>query len=169
MASISDSGTVCAAPTAAWAISRANMRRLASVTGAGMVLLALLPGAVPTAELAVDVSNLRSAKGTVRVCLTADPDNFPACIDDANAVTRSIPATTTSIRFDGLPHGSYAVAVIHDENNNHKLDTLAGIPREGFGFSRNPTVTFGPPRFSAARFTIESDADRQQVRMRYLL
>lgn len=169
MASISDSGTACAGPTAAWAISRVNMRRLASVTGAGMVLLALLPGAVSTAELSVDVSNLRSAKGTVRVCLTADPDNFPACIDDANAVTRSIPAAMTNIRFDGLPHGSYAVAVIHDENNNRKLDTFAGIPREGFGFSRNPTVTFGPPRFSAARFTIESDADRQQVRMRYLL
>ncbi|WP_010161621.1 MULTISPECIES: DUF2141 domain-containing protein [unclassified Sphingomonas] len=134
-----------------------------------MVLLATLPGAVPTAELAVDVSNLRSTKGMVRVCLTADPDNFPACIDDANATTRSIPATTTSIRFGGLPHGTYAVAVIHDENNNHKLDTFAGIPREGFGFSRNPTVRFGPPRFAAARFTLQSDADRQQVRMRYLL
>jgi uncharacterized protein (DUF2141 family) len=59
--------------------------------------------------------------------------------------------------------------VIHDENNNHKLDTFAGIPREGFGFSRNPSVTFGPPRFAAARFTLSSDADRQQVRMRYLL
>jgi uncharacterized protein (DUF2141 family) len=75
----------------------------------------------------------------------------------------------TSIHFDGLPHGNYAVAVIHDENNNHKLDTFAGIPREGFGFSRNPSVTFGPPRFAAARFTLSSDADRQQVRMRYLL
>ncbi len=139
------------------------------MSGAGVLLLASLPGAVPTAELSVDVSNLRSAKGMVRVCLTADPDNFPACIDDADAITRSIPATTTSIHFDGLPHGAYAVAVIHDENNNHKLDTFAGIPREGFGFSRNPTVTFGPPRFAAARFTLQSDADRQQVRMRYLL
>ena len=134
-----------------------------------MVALLALPGAVGTSELAVDVSNLRSAKGMVRVCLTADPDNFPACVDDARATTRSIPATMTSIHFDGLPHGNYAVAVIHDENNNHKLDTFAGIPREGFGFSRNPSVTFGPPRFAAARFTLSSDADRQQVRMRYLL
>lgn len=134
-----------------------------------MVALLALPGAVGTSELAVDVSNLRSAKGMVRVCLTADPDNFPACVDDARATTRSIPANMTSIHFDGLPYGNYAVAVIHDENDNHKLDTFAGIPREGFGFSRNPSVTFGPPRFAAARFTLSSDADRQQVRMRYLL
>lgn len=133
------------------------------------MLLTVLPGAVATSDLSVDVSHLRSAKGTVRICLTADPDNFPACVDDANATTRSIPANMTSAHFQGLPHGTYAIAVIHDENNNHKLDTFAGIPREGFGFSRNPAVTFGPPRFAAARFTLESDADRQQVRMRYLL
>jgi len=169
MASTSVSGTASAAPTAASGILRANMRKLASTAVAGAVLLTVLPGAVGTSELAVDVSHMRSAKGMVRVCLTADPDNFPACVDDARATTRSIPATMTSIHFDGLPHGNYAVAVIHDENNNHKLDTFAGIPREGFGFSRNPSVTFGPPRFAAARFTLSSDADRQQVRMRYLL
>lgn len=145
------------------------MRRLASVAGAAAGLLATLPGAVATGELSVDLVNLRSHKGSVRVCLTADPTNFPACIDDAQAVTRSIPATATSLTFDGLARGDYAVAVIHDENNNRKLDTFAGIPREGFGFSRNPAVTFGPPRFAAARFTLTSDADRQQIKMRYLL
>ena len=129
----------------------------------------MLPGAVGTGELSVDVANLRSHKGFVRVCLTADPQNFPACIDDAQAVTRSIPASATNIRFEGLAHGDYAVAVIHDENGNRKLDTFAGIPREGFGFSRNPPVSFGPPRFSAARFTLTGDAETQQVRMRYLL
>lgn len=134
----------------------------------------LLPGATGTTELSVEIADLRSARGVVRVCLTADPSNFPACIDDADAVTRSIPAQSVTggaraVRFDGLPYGNYAVAVIHDENANHKLDTFVGVPREGFGFSRNPPVGFGPPRFAAARFTVKSDAAMQQVRMRYLL
>lgn len=128
-----------------------------------------LIGATPIAQLDVAVDHLRSAKGLIRVCLTADPDNFPGCVDDADAITRSVPAGTRSIRFDGLPFGAYAIAVIHDENSNAKLDTFAGIPREGFGFSRNPAITFGPPRFAAARFTLRSDAETQQVRMRYLL
>lgn len=117
----------------------------------------------------MSVGNVRSAKGLIRVCLTSDPDNFPACVDDVAAVTRSIPADTNALRFDGLPHGNYAVAVIHDENSNAKLDTLMGIPKEGFGFSRNPAIRFGPPRFTAARFAIGSDAEKQQIRMRYIL
>jgi len=128
----------------------------------------LLAGAVPAGRLDVQVANLRSGKGLIRVCLTADPGNFPACVDDADAVTRSVPAGQHLVRFDGLSPGQYAVAVIHDENANHRLDTFAGIPREGFGFSRNPAVSFGPPRFAAARFTVTGDAEMQQVRMRYI-
>ena len=112
---------------------------------------------------------MRSAKGMLRVCLTADPDNFPNCVDDTDAVTRSVPAGEHGVRFEGLPHGGYAVAVIHDENGNAKLDTFAGIPKEGFGFSRNPAIRFGPPRFAAARFALAGDAGKQQIRMRYIL
>jgi uncharacterized protein (DUF2141 family) len=127
-----------------------------------------LMGAMPVARLDVAIDHLRSARGLVRLCLTADPANFPACVDDADALTRSIPATTRSVSFDALPQGVYALAVIHDENANARLDTIAGIPREGFGFSRNPPVGFGAPRFAAARFVLTDDAGRQQVRMRYI-
>ena len=104
----------------------------------------------------------------IRVCVTADPNNFPNCVDDAHAVGRSIPATARSLRFEGLPRGGYAVAVIHDENGNNRLDTLAGIPREGYGFSNDAAVRFGPPKFAAARFDVTGDANRQQIRMRYI-
>jgi uncharacterized protein (DUF2141 family) len=140
-----------------------------------VALAALLPaaalvlGAAPIARLDVAVSQMRSAKGLLRVCLTADPDNFPACVDDADAITRSVPANAHSLRFEGLPHGQYAVAVIHDENSNAKLDTFAGIPREGFGFSRNPPIRFAAPHFAAARFAVTGDANQQQIRMHYIL
>ncbi|OWK29176.1 DUF2141 domain-containing protein [Sphingomonas mucosissima] len=133
------------------------------------VSAATLIGATPVAQLDVDFDQVRSAKGVLRICLTAAPENFPTCVDDHNATRRSIPAGASSLRFEGLPHGNYAVAVIHDENGNKKLDTIAGIPREGFGFSRNPPIRFGPPSFSAARFAINSDAEKQQVRLRYIL
>jgi uncharacterized protein (DUF2141 family) len=129
---------------------------------------AVLLGAAPIGALDVSVTQMRSAKGLLRVCLTADPDNFPGCVDDADAITRTVPASAHAMRFDGLPLGTYAVAVIHDENGNAKLDTLAGIPREGFGFSRNPAIRFGPPRFAAARFAVGGDANQQQIRMRYI-
>ena len=129
----------------------------------------LLPAAAPTATLEIDLVNARSGKGVMRVCLTAEPDNFPNCVDDANSVTRTIPAAAGTVSIAGLPPRDYAVAVIHDENGNARLDTFAGIPREGFGFSRNPAIGFGPPRFAAAQFSLASGAERQQVRLRYLL
>ena len=164
MGFISGSGIGCAARTRGLAISRATGRVLLLGVSA-----ATLIGAAPVARLDVDFDHVRSEKGVLRICLTATPENFPTCVDDHNATRRSIPAGAGAYRFDGLPHGDYAVAVIHDENGNKKLDTVAGIPREGFGFSRNPPIRFGPPRFSAARFTINSDAEKQQVKLRYIL
>jgi uncharacterized protein (DUF2141 family) len=147
------------------AVKHPGVRRL----GLALAAMVLLPGAMPVSDLSLDVAKLRSTRGLIRVCLTADPSNFPKCTDDKRAVTRSVPATRHDIAFDGLPRGDYAIAVIHDENGNGKLDTFAGIPKEGFGFSRNPIITFGPPSFKAARFTVSGDADAQQVKMLYLL
>lgn len=145
---------------------RAGAAALAPI---GLVLSALLlSGAAPVSRLDVAVEHLRSAKGMLRVCLTADPANFPACVDDTDAVTLNVPATSAGFAFPALPHGTYAVAVIHDENGNGRLDTFAGIPREGFGFSRNPAVRFGPPRFAAARFTLTTERSAEHIAMRYI-
>ena len=171
MAFISASGIASAAPTAGSAGSRA------AKAGALLVLGALLPATAPVASpaaslvgsLEIDVAGMRSARGLIRICLTADPKNFPGCVDDKHAVTRSVPASQRIIRFDDLPPGNYAAALIHDENSNAKLDTLLGIPREGFGFSRNPPIGFGPPRFTAAQFALGGVAETQQVTMRYML
>jgi uncharacterized protein (DUF2141 family) len=144
----------------------------ASAISRAVILLplgGLLLGASPIASLELDVTNLRSPKGVLQICLTARPESFPDCKDDPRAVSRSVPASAPRVQFDGLAPGSYAAAIIHDENGNKKLDTLMGIPREGFGFSRNPVVGFGPPKFDAARFAVDGAAKPQQVKMRYLL
>ena len=120
------------------------------------------------ATLDVTLDKLRSTKGIIRVCLTADAANFPRCIDRADAVRLNVPAAAGQFSLPGVPHGRYALAVIHDENGNGRLDTIAGIPREGYGFSRNPVARFGPPRFTAARFSVESDGGVERVRMRYI-
>ncbi|TKD53377.1 DUF2141 domain-containing protein [Sphingomonas baiyangensis] len=126
-------------------------------------------GATPVSQLRIEVEQLRNARGTLRLCLTADPDNFPTCVDDARAISRNVPAGQHRVTYEGLPRGTYALAVIHDENSNQKLDTFAGIPREGFGFSRNPRIGFGPPRFTAARFALDAAQGAESVRMRYML
>ena len=174
MGYISDFGIMSAARTAVSAGLAGDQpigagQRFARRLGAAMMVVAVLPGVTPVSTLDVGIDKLRSNKGELRVCLTADPKNFPGCVDDAHAVTRSVPATLHQIHFEGLAPGDYAVAVIHDANGNNRLDTVLGIPREGFGFSRNPIITFGPPRFAAAEFTVKDGPVNQRITMRYLL
>jgi uncharacterized protein (DUF2141 family) len=56
--------------------------------------------------------------------------------------------------FEDIPPGMYALAVVHDENMNGKLDTKwLGIPTEGYGFSNDAKALLGAPSFSAASFS----------------
>ena len=130
----------------------------------------LLAAASPTQSVEIRIEKLRNLRGVVQICLTGKADTFPDCAKDSRAITRTVPArNAASISFDGLPPGEYALALFHDENGNKKLDTFLGIPREGYGFSRNPAVHFGPPRFQQARFEVSGGIARLSIRMQYLL
>jgi uncharacterized protein (DUF2141 family) len=133
------------------------------------LVIPLLCGNAAPADIEVRLDRLRNQKGVLHLCLTRDPAHFPDCGNDPRAVKRSAASTKGPIRFSGLQPGSYAVSVFHDENGNGKLDTLVGIPREGFGFSRNPVVRFGPPRFDQVRVEVPSGFSRHTLRMQYLL
>jgi uncharacterized protein (DUF2141 family) len=103
------------------------------------------------------------------VCLTTQADQFPNCQKDPHARHMTVPAhAATTLSFTNLPSGSYALALIHDENGNGKLDTMLGIPREGFGFSRNPAIRFGPPKFADARVIVTSGEVEEQIRVKYM-
>lgn len=127
-------------------------------------------GAAPLASVDLGIAGLRSPKGLVRACMTADPAHFPGCDADPQARRLSVPADRAhDLRFDGLPSGSYAVALFHDENGNGKLDKRFGIPLEGFGFSNNPRILFGPPSFATARIRVTDAPVGQTVKLTYLL
>ena len=64
--------------------------------------------------------------------------------------------------------GVYAVAVYHDENNNHRFDrTLLGLPAEGYGFSNNAPTLLGLPSFDSVRFTVQPGDNHISIRLRY--
>lgn len=137
---------------------------------AALLLFGLLTAAFEAGEVEVQVQGLRNARGLVRLCLTRNPAHFPNCNGDPAAVKRSVAAGEAgSIRLSGVAPGVYALAVIHDENGNGRLDRFLAIPREGFAFSRNPRIRMGPPSFAEVRFDVAGAPVRQAVRMKYLL
>jgi uncharacterized protein (DUF2141 family) len=132
--------------------------------------LAFLTAAGPGGEVEVRVEKLRSGRGVVHLCLTANPRHFPDCAADPRARKTSMSAAAgKAVTLPGVAPGAYALSVFHDENANTKFDTFLKVPKEGFGFSRNPAVRFGAPKFSQVRFEVGSGITRQTVRMQYLL
>ncbi len=138
-----------------------------------MAVLAAAPAAgvsPPVHSVGIEIEGLRSTKGNVLVCVTANPRAFPDCSKDATATRAQVTAADASdMRLAVSAPGNYAISVVHDENANGRLDTRLMLPREGFGFSRNPAIAFGPPSFKAARFAVGDGDAAQTIRMKYML
>jgi len=101
------------------------------------------------------ILNIRNSTGTVACALFESPDGFPTEFlrSATNVMIIKIRKTQARCDFEDIPPGTYAVAVIHDENMNGKLDTnWLGIPTEGYGFSNDAKGLIGVPSFSAASF-----------------
>ena len=135
-------------------------------------LSALTGATAPSStSVTVNITDLRNTKGVVRACLTTQVKDFPKCHGVANAqkVVHDAAATLT-IKFDNVTPGTYAIAVLHDENNNGKVDrALLMMPKEGYGFSRDAKVVMGPPKFKAAAFEVGAEPQTQAIKMRYML
>lgn len=121
------------------------------------------------AVLRVSVSGMRSAKGTVTV--TIYPDDTAHFLDGKYKVARQeLPVTLpiTSACFVLAAPANYGVALFHDENGNHHFDTNAlGIPVEGYGFSNDPTLYFGPPSLDKVRIAVHAGENPVAIRMKY--
>lgn len=148
---------------------RDGSRTLALVLAGAVSVGATIPA---PADVVVTATGLRNAKGVVRACMTGEADHFPSCANPAvsyNAVSGA--GDTVTLTFRDVKPGRYAIALLHDENANGKADRAAMmIPTEGFGFSRDAKVRFGPPKFRAAAFDVAPGASEKLViRMRYLL
>ena len=120
-------------------------------------------------QLAVEVDGLRNQQGQVCLSLFATGRGFPS--RNTNAVQNQCVAITAIpqlVTFQNLSPGSYAVAVLHDANNDSEFNRNAlGIPREGFGFSRNPVIRTGPPEFGDAAILVAGPRTNIQVQLNY--
>jgi uncharacterized protein (DUF2141 family) len=74
-----------------------------------------------------------------------------------------------SVSWKDVPHDQYAVAVVHDENGNGKLDMQYvpyPSPQEGGGVSNN-WVRSGKPEYDKARFELTRSLMSVRITMRY--
>ena len=106
-------------------------------------------------SLTVTVDGLRNSKGIVQFSLYNKDGSIP---DEEykkyyKKEIGKISGSSSSIIFNNLPKGIYAVNILHDENVNGKIDKGFIFPIEGIGFSNYDSIGLtNRPGFTKARF-----------------
>lgn len=114
-----------------------NRKFLASL----LILAATTSATTQAADLIVNVTGVREHKGMLSLAVYDSAASWDADGKTVAADRKTPDASQVTFRFTDLPAGKVAVAAMHDENSNGKLDSnFMGMPTEGYGFSNNPKV-----------------------------
>lgn len=139
------------------------MKKLTIVISSFLLLLIITSfsnQAEKTFSLTVNVEKLRNSEGIVQFALynkdgSIPDEKFEKCYKILKA---KIVNGSSTITFHGIPSGKYAVNILHDENNNGKIDKGFLLPKEGIGFSNFKTIGLSnKPTFLKASFDFNSD------------
>ncbi|MDH6083551.1 DUF2141 domain-containing protein [Umezakia ovalisporum] len=127
-----------------------------------------------TGTLTVVINGITNQKGLICMGVYSRAQGFP--MNTNNVITSACVKPTGSTlthTFSGLKSGNYAVAVVDDQNGDRTLNkNFLGIPKEGFGISKNPTVSIatGTPKFHDASFLLLSNQNTKiNILMKYSL
>ena len=102
-------------------------------------------------NITVSVVNALNDTGTVNFALF-NKENFRQ--QPLRAQSASIKDGVSTIIFENVPAGMYAIICYHDENENKRMDFQEnGMPLESYGTSNNP-LNFGPPQFDSSKFEV---------------
>ena len=116
----------------------------------------------------IEVSGFKNTRGTLNCRLFTKAADFP---DGEGIVTLRVPITgpNTSCSFLNVEPGNYAIAVVHDENGNGKLDkNFVGVPSEGYGVSNNKTYALSAPKWDESSFALgATESKALLVKLRY--
>lgn len=127
-------------------------------------LIFAAPCAAQAADIVVKATGISPAKGNVIFTLF---DETGYLKDPIQVIHVDVQNGEPEAIFENIAPGTYALGVIHDKNRNKKMDTnFLGIPKERGGFSNNAPIVFGPAKFKAAAFVLDSEPVLQTIALR---
>lgn len=129
---------------------------------AAALMIASLPAEAAT--LTVTIEGVTDEGGMLKIGL-CDAGSFDGKPDHGAII--SAKAEETTVKFDGLEPGDYAIKAMQDVNMNDRIDrNWFGIPIEPYGFSNNPRPFFRGATFQEAKFTLHDCSNAIVVRLR---
>ncbi|MCY2687601.1 DUF2141 domain-containing protein [Salinimicrobium sp. TH3] len=127
-------------------------------------------GQAECASINVKIDNIGNNTGVIACAIFESPEGFPdKFLEFASKIMiTQIRGKVASFKFSDIKPGKYAIAVIHDENYNGKLDkNWLGIPREGYAFSSGAKAALSAPSFSDAEFLYDGGDLQMSIKLKY--
>jgi len=120
-------------------------------------------------KLTIKVDGLNSQKGEVCLKLFSASSGFPNSNKSVfERQCEKITYNPFTIMLRDIPPGSYAAAIFHDVYGDHKLHRNSlGMPTVGYGFSNNPVVRNGPPKYGDCVFIVAGPHTSIKIKMNY--
>lgn len=127
-------------------------------------------GLTKTGTITVEVKNFRNIKGNIMLSMYQNADGFPSKPEKAfKKFIVPIKSANFEYNITDVPEGTFAVAIIHDENADSKMESnFIGMPKEGIGTSNNTKGNFGPPKFDDAKFSFNGTSKKITINLVYL-
>lgn len=116
------------------------------------------------------IQNISNNTGIIACAIFESEEGFPSKFTKfaSKNMLSQIEGKDASFEFSDIEPGTYAIAVIHDENRNGELDNnFLGIPKEGHGFSNSAKVTMSAPSFSDAVFSYDGGHLQMSISLNY--
>lgn len=109
-----------------------------------------------TGSLKLKIIGIENDEGTIAVALSNSREDYESYDTVYRAANIKIANNAAEHIFDDLPFGEYAIKVYHDENSDGEINrNFLGIPSEDYGFSNNPSASFGPADYDDAKFIFD--------------
>ena len=105
-------------------------------------------------SVTASVVNATNDKGTVKFALYNEENFMKQPIYGKSAAIENGKSTVV---FENVPQGFYAILCYQDENDNNRMDfDESGLPKEDYGASNN-MMTYGPPEFESTKFEVKEE------------
>lgn len=126
----------------------------------------------PGPAFLVDVEGLKDRQGALKLELY--PANDHDFLEDDNILIsqgKAFRRVEVSVPASGIPRlcirapaaGSYALMVLHDRDNNHKLT----LSKDGVGFANNPRLGWSKPKVASVSAQVSSGITELHIIVNY--
>jgi uncharacterized protein (DUF2141 family) len=140
------------------------MKYLFLVFGATLIMAFIQPTG---GTLTLNTPGFNNDKGKAVLFLFRKDDDIPK--KPFKTLSTEIKNNKAEFQFHHLPYGEYAAILLHDENDNGKIDHSFGLPSEQLGYSNNWELGLftGMPTFSKLKFQFSATMQIQNINITY--